>query len=934
MAVYNKIRKNVASKISSIEDIETFLWDKWLRVPVAEELEIKSIKSKLQSTEDIILNIDRPSHQSIEARISRVKSIKASSRIFSMKSKSHPVFFGFGNARSANVDISFYQELKQYFFSSVLEEKNSVFLFIEDNKKNKVKKQLSPDTRNIPVAFYNGQDAEHFIQSIAFSIKDIEEKNIDISIPLRNTDNVDISIPVRNINTVEYQIDLPDIIDHLSRLKPKVYDVALLNTFDNLNLEGKEFQVKIDLLDSVPETFLRNIAEVEGIRIISPPFSGEIKAPAVKNDYAKEIVLGRQKIMKADITGLQNKNNFIVSLKYDYAVSQNPAAEKHSKHLDIESINKILQPVINLNEDEQEEIFKYLYPYQKEGVEFLSENQRALLIDELGLGKTLQAITAIKYLIRKREIKTALIISNDYFSGNKEFNDKTYSYDGWEGQIRKFAGDITSMVLNSDPANVIKSMGQPVQIFIIPYSVIFKDTHNEIIKSDKFKNIDCICLDDAETVVSSYSKFEKIIKASGSKFLWLLSNSPDEQFQKKMSADFNINSVLSRSKEKVNDQMPSLIRQDFWCELDKKQFTEYDQALFQVKSQIDDVLSTGNPYRLQAKVFTLLHQLKQITNFYSEEKISNKAKLLLRHLESIIKFDSRVVIFSQYDKFGTQKLTELFKQKNVPFISYSPSMSLAEIEKSVKKFKNDKSIKVFLINTQADITNINFSGIEYIIHFDQWWIPTKQWQLEDKITRNNSNQNGVNVISYLTRNTIDEKLYVKLLEKDLLSKNLIDTLGAITFSKLFSENDWLDVFDFPAEKKYKEESLSAYSEKIKSLSPEIVIEKLMQLFSNLGYKSVEKKEIEKKHQYEIKGSFEKEKQKIELIVYCYPTNKKLDQVVIDKISKDAADKLSGKKVLIVTLSQYNYETKSFLPDNLTIMNLSIVSKYFQMLRII
>ncbi len=108
----------------------------------------------------------------------------------------------------------------------------------------------------------------------------------------------------------------------------------------------------------------------------------------------------------------------------------------------------------------------------------------------------------------------------------------------------------------------------------------------------------------------------------------------------------------------------------------------------------------------------------------------------------------------------------------------------------------------------------------------------------------------------------------------------------------------------------------------------------MHLFSNLGYKYVEKNEIEKRKQYILKGTFDKEKQPVEFVAYCFPTNKKLDPDLINKIFSEANDKLFLKRVFIITLSSHDYSKTYDSPVNLTILNMDVISKYFQMLGII
>ncbi|HYW80824.1 MAG TPA: SNF2-related protein, partial [Thermoguttaceae bacterium] len=50
------------------------------------------------------------------------------------------------------------------------------------------------------------------------------------------------------------------------------------------------------------------------------------------------------------------------------------------------------------------------FPFQFEGIAFLYPRHAAVLADEMGLGKTMQAITAIRLLLRQREVRTVLLV--------------------------------------------------------------------------------------------------------------------------------------------------------------------------------------------------------------------------------------------------------------------------------------------------------------------------------------------------------------------------------------------------------------------------------------------------------------------------------------------------------------------------------------------
>jgi hypothetical protein len=51
-----------------------------------------------------------------------------------------------------------------------------------------------------------------------------------------------------------------------------------------------------------------------------------------------------------------------------------------------------------------------LYPFQPEGVRFLAEQTSALLGDEMGLGKSIQAIIALRILFRTGKVRNVLLL--------------------------------------------------------------------------------------------------------------------------------------------------------------------------------------------------------------------------------------------------------------------------------------------------------------------------------------------------------------------------------------------------------------------------------------------------------------------------------------------------------------------------------------------
>ena len=79
-----------------------------------------------------------------------------------------------------------------------------------------------------------------------------------------------------------------------------------------------------------------------------------------------------------------------------------------------DEVNSRIEPCMRLRESLEEESIAddRLYPFQRAGVAFLSQAERALLADEMGTGKTIQTICALQELTRRgHEVFPALVIA-------------------------------------------------------------------------------------------------------------------------------------------------------------------------------------------------------------------------------------------------------------------------------------------------------------------------------------------------------------------------------------------------------------------------------------------------------------------------------------------------------------------------------------------
>lgn len=120
-------------------------------------------------------------------------------------------------------------------------------------------------------------------------------------------------------------------------------------------------------------------------------------------------------------------------------------------------VNTRINPALALRELESYEGDEVLFPHQRAGVEFLATAKRALLADEPGLGKTAQAIRALKLLHDKGEdVFPILIVCPNTLKKN------------WAREFNKWwpEGVITQVIKGSATQRKAQ-FEEPAQVFII-----------------------------------------------------------------------------------------------------------------------------------------------------------------------------------------------------------------------------------------------------------------------------------------------------------------------------------------------------------------------------------------------------------------------------------------------------------------------------------
>lgn len=455
--------------------------------------------------------------------------------------------------------------------------------------------------------------------------------------------------------------------------------------------------------------------------------------------------------------------------------------------------------------------------HQKYGVAYGIAHTSFILGDEQGLGKTKQIIDLAVYRKKQGKIKRCLIICGV----------NTLKYN-WLDEIEKHSfekGWILGTRYNKKGKAVIKSSTEKLEDLINPPDCLFLITNIEtlrksakqtspiiqqIIKLIKDGEINMIAIDECHRCKDPASQQGRglleihkacgnipIIPMSGTPFmnnpldlyvpLRLIGDETHSIYQfrnfycvlggfantevmgyKNMQhlRDRLKRCMLRRTKEQVLD-LPPKVHTVEYVEMNTKQKRVYDEVLGMLRDNIDKIKNSNDP-------LAQLIRLRQATGYTGilSSSIEESAKLdrMEELVEEIIANNRKVIIFSQWEQIIQEVMRRLAKYKP---LSITGSVNDAERNEYKHKFQEDENYKIITGTIGAMGTGLTLNKANTIIFLDSPWNKATKDQAEDRAHRIGT-VGSVNIITLVTKDTIDEKIEDIVYRKGVMGDFLVD----------------------------------------------------------------------------------------------------------------------------------------------------------------
>ena len=455
------------------------------------------------------------------------------------------------------------------------------------------------------------------------------------------------------------------------------------------------------------------------------------------------------------------------------------------------------------------------YEYQLEGIEWGLNHNKWLLLDEPGLGKTLQMICLAEELKEQEGIEHCLVICG---IASLRTN--------WEKEIKKHSNLDCVMIgarINKKGRLVWEGVSSRVEQLNNPIKEFFVIINIESLRDDRvldaIKNgpnkFDMMVFDEAHKAkgyqsIQGKNLLETFAKHQIAMTGTLLLNKPidayvplawigiepkrgvtkfkntycvlDDKIKGRILGYKNLDILkdeiescsLRRTKDLLDLPEKNFI--DEYLVMEDSQSNFYDTIKMSVKEEYSQLaketadkvkLSTGNLLALT----TRLRQATTCPNVLTTQNISNcKIERACDLVEEIVSNNNKVVIMSTF-KEPIYILKDLLSEYN-PLIG-TGDMEDGEVSSNVDKFQTDDKYKVFLGTIQKIGTGLTLTKASYMIFVDLPWTEGLYTQGCDRIHRIGQTQ-PVFIYNLICANTIDEVTKEAITTKKALSDYIID----------------------------------------------------------------------------------------------------------------------------------------------------------------
>jgi SNF2 family DNA or RNA helicase len=428
-----------------------------------------------------------------------------------------------------------------------------------------------------------------------------------------------------------------------------------------------------------------------------------------------------------------------------------------------------------------------LHGFQLAGVARLLASDAALLADEMGLGKTIQAIAALRVLVRRGDVRSALVIVPVGLLLQ------------WRQQFRTWAPELSLATVTGPREDRIRRWRSPAQIFLVGYEVLRNDRLLPAPFGPGRRTWDVVVADEAQRIKNDDTELSMVLKSLIRTRSWALTGTPVENRAEDAASIidfiapgrldrremmFGLRRALGelqlrRRRAEVLPDLPPKTGFPVEVMLGPAQRAAYDRA--EREGQV--WLRSLGAHVTISHVLELILRLKQICNACPQTGASAKRDDLLRRVAGLVGAGEKVLVFSQFvaEPFGVCMLARHLAAFRP--VVLAGGMLPAARERAMAIFARDPERSVMVLSLRAGGIGLNLTAASAVFHFDRWWNPAVEAQAEDRAHRIGQTR-PVQIFAYLCPGTVEQRIAEILAEKQVLFADLVDDVAVSGLRRL------------------------------------------------------------------------------------------------------------------------------------------------------
>lgn len=233
--------------------------------------------------------------------------------------------------------------------------------------------------------------------------------------------------------------------------------------------------------------------------------------------------------------------------------------------------------------------------------------------------------------------------------------------------------------------------------------------------------------------------------------------------------------ILRRTKEQVAKDLPPVMEQVFYTEMEGEQKSLYEKEKSIARNYLLQT-ATDKPMN-KLNVLNTLMKLRQLANHpklvdNNSAISSGKFDDVTQYLDTLIKSNQKILVFSSFVQH-ISLYTDWCKKQQVSYCLLTGETATENRETEVNEFQTNPLKQLFFISLKAGSVGLNLTQATFVVLLDPWWNPFAENQAIARAHRIGQTK-PVNVVRFIAKDSIEEKILSLQQKKKEISDAIID----------------------------------------------------------------------------------------------------------------------------------------------------------------